>query len=75
MHAHKAETVKIAGPVMGKDADVTSRTYDEVMPMFSADGKFSQKALDALSRSWIQLGMLKEPPDLKTLYTEEFLSK
>ena len=75
MRAHKAETVKITGPVMGKNADVTSRTYDEVMPMFSADGKFSQKALDVLSRSWIQLGMLKEPPDLKTLYTEQFLPK
>jgi len=75
MRAHKDETVKIAGPVMGKDADVTNRTYDEVMPMFSADGKFSAKALDVISRSWIQLGMLKEPPDLKTLYTEQFLPK
>jgi NitT/TauT family transport system substrate-binding protein len=73
MRAHKAETVKIAGAVMGKDEDVSSRTYDEVMPMFSADGKFQQKALDVLARSWIQLGMLKEPPDLKTLYTEQFL--
>jgi len=73
MRAHKPETVKIAGAVMAKDAGVTSRTYDEVMPMFSDDGKFSQKALDVLSRSWIQLGMLKEPPDLKTLYTEQFL--
>jgi NitT/TauT family transport system substrate-binding protein len=73
MRAHKAETVKIAGAVMQKDEDVSSRTYDEVMAMFSADGKFSQKALDVLARSWIQLGMLKEPPDLKTLYTEQFL--
>lgn len=75
MRAHKPETVKIAGAVMGKDAEVSNRTYDEVMPMFSADGKFQQKALDVLSRSWIQLGMLKEPPDLKTLYTEQFLPK
>ena len=75
MRANKAETVKIAGPVTGKDEDVTSRTYDEVMPMFSADGKFQPKALDVLSRSWIELGMLKQPPDLKTLYTEQFLPK
>jgi len=73
MRANKAETVKIAGPVTGKDEDVTGRTYDEVMPMFSADGKFQQKALDVLSRSWIELGMLKEPPDFKMLYTEQFL--
>ncbi len=75
MRANKAEAVKIAAPVTGKDEDITSRSYDEVMPMFSADGKFHQKALDVLSRSWIELGMLKEPPDLKTLYTEEFLPK
>jgi NitT/TauT family transport system substrate-binding protein len=74
MRANKAETVKIAAPVTGKDEDITSRTYDEVMPMFSADGKFQEKALEGLSRSWIQLGMLKQPPDLKTLYTEQFLS-
>jgi len=75
MRSHKAETVKIAAAVTGKDEDITSRTYDEVMPMFSDDGKFQQKALDGLSRSWIQLGMLKEPPDLKMLYTEQFLPK
>ncbi len=73
MRAHKAETVKIAGAVIGQDEDVSSRTYDDLMPMFSADGKFQQKALDVLARSWIQLGMLKKPPDLKTLYTEQFL--
>ncbi len=37
--------------VMGKDADITSRTYDELMPMFSDDGKFSPKALEILSKS------------------------
>ena len=73
MRTHKAETVKIAGAVMGKNAEVTSRTYDEVMPMFSDDGKFSPQALDVLSRSWIQLGLLNAPPDLKTLYTTAFL--
>ena len=67
--------MKIAGPITGKDEDVTSRSYDEIMPMFSDDGKFSQAALEGLSRSWIELGMLKEPPDLKTLYTEQFLPK
>jgi len=73
MRADKAATVKIAARVTGKDEDITGRTYDEVMPMFSADGKFQQKALEGLSRSWIQLGMLKQPPDLKTLYTAQFL--
>jgi ABC-type nitrate/sulfonate/bicarbonate transport system substrate-binding protein len=75
MRTHKDETVKIAGTVIGKDADIVSRTYDELMPMFSDDGKFSPAALDVLSKSWVELGTLTSEPDLKTLYTEEFLPK
>ncbi len=73
MRTHKDETVKIAGPVTGKDADITSRTYDELMPMFSSNGKFSPEAMEVLSKSWVELGTLPSEPDLKTLYTEEFL--
>ena len=75
MRTHKDETVKIAGAVTGKDADITSRTYDELMPMFSDSGKFSPEAMEVLSKSWVELGTLPSEPDVKTLYTEEFLPK
>jgi NitT/TauT family transport system substrate-binding protein len=75
MRTHKEETIKIAAPVIGKDAEITGRTYDELMPMFSDDGKFSPSALAVLSKSWVELGTLPIEPDLTTLYTEEFLSK
>jgi NitT/TauT family transport system substrate-binding protein len=75
MRTHKDETVKIAGAVTGKDADITSRTYDELMPMFSDNGKFAPAALEVLSKSWVELGTLPSEPDVKTLYTEEFLPK
>jgi NitT/TauT family transport system substrate-binding protein len=75
MRTHKDETVKIAGLVTGKDADITSRTYDELMPMFSSNGKFSPEAMEVLSKSWVELGTLPSEPDLKGLYTEEFLTK
>ncbi len=75
MRTHKAETVKISGAVIGKDPDITSRTYDELMPMFSDNGKFSPEALAVLSKSWVELGTLPGEPDVKTLYTEEFLPK
>jgi NitT/TauT family transport system substrate-binding protein len=75
MRAHKEETIKIAAPVIGKDAEITGRTYDELMPMFSEDGKFSPSALAVLSKSWVELGTLPAEPDLTTLYTEEFLPK
>jgi ABC-type nitrate/sulfonate/bicarbonate transport system substrate-binding protein len=75
MRTHKDESVKIAGPVIGKDADITGRTYDELMPMFSDNGKFAPEAMDVLAKSWVELGTLPSEPDVKTLYTEEFLPK
>jgi hypothetical protein len=45
------------------------------MPMFSDNGKFAPAALEVLSKSWVELGTLPSEPDVKTLYTEEFLPK
>ncbi len=73
MRANKAATVDIAMQVMSKDADITSRTYDELMPMFSDDGRFNLKALDTLAKSYVDLKVLPQAPDPKTLYTEAFL--
>ena len=75
MRTHKAETVKIAGAVMHKDAEISARTYDELMPMFSDDGKFSAKAMAVLTKSYVEMGTLPKEPDPKTLYTEAFLPK
>ena len=75
MRANKAETVKIAAKVMDKDEDITARTYDELMPMFSDNGKFEPKALNVLTKSFVELGTLKEQPDPKVLYNDSFLPK
>jgi NitT/TauT family transport system substrate-binding protein len=75
MRTHKAETVKIASGVTSKDPDITARTYDELMPMFSDDGKFAPKALAVLTKSFVEMGTLPQEPDSKTLYTEAFLPK
>jgi ABC-type nitrate/sulfonate/bicarbonate transport system substrate-binding protein len=73
MRANKAETVAIAAAVIGKDADITARTYDVLMPMFSDDGRFDPKALATLASSYVELGQLPEKPDMSELYTEQFL--
>jgi len=75
MRANKAETVAIAGEVTNKDEDITSRSYDELMPMFSDDGRFDANALATLAKSYVELGLLPQAPDLQTLYTEAFLPK
>jgi ABC-type nitrate/sulfonate/bicarbonate transport system substrate-binding protein len=75
MRSHKAETVKIAADVMHKDMQISSEVYDELMPMFKDTGTFPPKAMATLGKSWIELGILKQEPDLKTLYTDKFLPK
>src|SRR5215468_8485247 len=74
MRKNKAETVAIANDVTGKDGEINARVYDELMPMFSDDGKFDAAALATLAKSYVELQLLREEPDMKKLYTEAFLS-
>jgi ABC-type nitrate/sulfonate/bicarbonate transport system substrate-binding protein len=73
MRSNKAATVAVGARVLHKQADIVSETYDEVMPMFSTDGRFNPKALDTLARSWVDLKILPKAPDLDLLYTQAFL--
>ena len=73
MRANKAETVDIAKDVIHKDADITARTYDTLMPMFSDDGKFDPKALAVLAKSYVELKVLPSEPNPKDLINETFL--
>jgi NitT/TauT family transport system substrate-binding protein len=73
MRADKARTVEIAKDIISVDPAITARTYDELMPMFSADGKFNPKAMAVLSRSYVELKILPTEPDMSKFYTEEFL--
>src|SRR5262245_40143184 len=73
--ANKAETVKIAKDVMQTDEPTTAAIYDELMPMFSDDGRFEPKALAVLARSFVEMKTLPTEPDMSKLYTELFLPK
>lgn len=76
MHQNKAETVKIDMAADNiTDPDIANKTYDLVMPMFSRDGHFDPAALKVASQAMVELGLLDKEPDLKPLYTDEFLAK
>jgi NitT/TauT family transport system substrate-binding protein len=75
MRKNKAATVKVAMQVMDKDEDISSRVYDELMPMFSDTGRFASKALETLAKSYVELKLLPSEPDMSKLYTEAFLPK
>jgi len=46
------------------------RDYDELIGMFNRTGRFNPAALAVLSRSFVEMGMLAQEPDIKTLITE-----
>jgi NitT/TauT family transport system substrate-binding protein len=75
MRKNKAETVKLAMEVTGKDETITSRSYDELMPMFSDTGRFDPRALETLRKSYVELQLLQTEPEMSKLYTEAFLPK
>lgn len=73
MRQHKAETVEVAVQVMGVSPEVAGRAYDELLPTFTANGKFDPKGLEVLGESFAATGALPEVPDMDKLITEKYL--
>ena len=75
MRANRDKTVETAMSVLDLNRGIAERTYDELMPMFSDDGRFNPKAMALLGRSYVELKFLPAEPDMSKLYTESFLPK
>jgi NitT/TauT family transport system substrate-binding protein len=73
MRRNKDETVKIVAPVMNQTPVIAALAYDQVMPSFSDTGRFDPKALDVLAKSFVDMKLLPEAPNMTTLYTEALL--
>lgn len=73
MAANREETIRLVAPVSHLSEDIQAREYDKAMPMMSRDLRFQPKALEVLARSFVELDILPAAPEMKTLYTEEFL--
>jgi ABC-type nitrate/sulfonate/bicarbonate transport system substrate-binding protein len=75
MRKDRAKTIAIAAEVMHTDAGNAERIYDAMMPMFNDDGRFKDKALAVLSRSFVDMKTLPTEPDMRKLVDESFLPK
>jgi NitT/TauT family transport system substrate-binding protein len=73
MRENKAEVVRIGSGVTHVTPEVESSVYDDVMPMFSDNGRFDPKATAVLAKSFVDLKLLPTAPDMTKLYTEKFL--
>ena len=73
MKANKDKTVEITSKVLNLSPAVIGRAYDEQIPIFSTDGTFDPKAVTALKQSFIEMGLLKEIPDDRVMFTTQFV--
>ena len=73
MKANEDKTIEITAKVRNLSPSVISRAYDEQIPIFSTDGTFDPKAVAALKQSFIEMGLLKEIPDDKVMFTTQFV--
>ena len=74
MRKNKAPSVTIAAKVTNVPPAIIDRVYDQVMPMFSDDGRFDPAALAVLAHSFVELGLLPTETDMSKLYTDKFLA-
>jgi hypothetical protein len=54
---------------------LASKVYEVEMPTFSTDGRFDPKGVAAVKQAMLDLGTVKEKPEDKAVFTEEFLPK
>ena len=73
MKANKDKSVEITSKVLNLSPAVIGRAYDEQVPIFSTDGTFDPKAVAALKQSFIEMGLLKEIPDDRVMFTTQFV--
>jgi ABC-type nitrate/sulfonate/bicarbonate transport system substrate-binding protein len=73
MKANKDKTVDITSKVINVSPSVVSRAYDEQIAIFSTDGTFDPKGVEVLKQSFIEMGLLKEIPDDKVMFTTQFV--
>jgi NitT/TauT family transport system substrate-binding protein len=71
--AHKDETVAIEARITHYPPNIVAKEYDIDQGMFTKDCRFDAESLANLSRSFVELKLLPEPPDMSTLYTAAYV--
>jgi NitT/TauT family transport system substrate-binding protein len=75
MRTHRDETIEAAMRTAEVSKTIATQNYDQLMPIFNRTGRFDAKALDVLAQSFVDIGVLPDKPDMRPLYSEDFLPK
>jgi hypothetical protein len=73
MRGHKDETVAITRNYTHYAPEVENREYDDVITIFSPDGRFHPEGLKALGEAFVEMKLLDHAPEMTKLYTDAFL--
>jgi NitT/TauT family transport system substrate-binding protein len=73
MKANKVKTVEITSKVIQVAPSVIDRAYDQQIGIFSDDLSFDPRAIAVLKQSFIEMGLLKDIPEDKAMFTTQFL--
>jgi NitT/TauT family transport system substrate-binding protein len=73
MKANKVKTVEITSKVIQVAPSVIERAYDQQIGIFSDDLSFDPRAIAVLKQSFIEMGLLKDIPEDKAMFTTQFL--
>ncbi|HLH95299.1 MAG TPA: ABC transporter substrate-binding protein [Xanthobacteraceae bacterium] len=75
METHRQESIKVAMPIVDLPEDLAARGYGQWMQAYSRDGRFDPRALSLLAKSFVEMGLLPSAPDMRSLYTEDYLPR
>ena len=75
MKTHKAETAKISSETLNMSNELSNKLYDMLMPHYNNTGKFDNAAMEVISQSMLDMGMMSAKQNLSKFTTEEFLPK
>jgi NitT/TauT family transport system substrate-binding protein len=73
MKQNKAKAVEISSKIINISPEVGARAFDEQIGIFNEDMTFDPRAVTMLKQSFIDMGLLKEIPDDKAMFTTQFL--
>jgi NitT/TauT family transport system substrate-binding protein len=73
MRQNRDETVRVSRQRTNFSTAVEEKQYDLVMPMFSDTGRFEPAALATIQRSFVDLRLTDQEPDLTKYCTEQFI--
>lgn len=75
MRAHHDEAIAIERDVTHASPEVQRKEFDLNIGAFSSDCRFDAETLANLKRSFADLKLVDPLPDMKTLYSDEFLPR